>query len=237
MQILNPGIARQLVPSITLAALLSMPAVAMATAPGFDLDLKELKKPSALPTTQKKRTVSQKPTQPQNKSKAPAKTAQQRKKEQPKPVATATTAVPPPLPSSVPPAEVAERLVFLDGATACPLARQLLEAVAEPVSLEQALHGISIPSATAAASHQGLTALLACGLPAAEAYTFRRLLEADGVQLVNLEGDEQPEQVVQAVALKLGLSYRQLQDTPLSYLIDDHQGRPIRLKLHRGVAQ
>lgn len=222
-----PTRSRVLLTSCRLAVAVALvPAVATAAPPGFDLDLKELKKPSAVIVTPKKQTPVQKVSKTAaitkitaKKAAAPAKTIQPPKK-----------LVSPPAPIQTPvPRQGIEQIVILDGATACRLALLLLKAVAEPVPPAEVLQGLSLPVA-AAAHLQGATALLTCGLPTAEAYTFRRLLEVDGIQLINLTGDEQAIQVVQAVAQGLGLSYyRLLQETPLSYLTNDHQGRPIRL--------
>lgn len=211
-----------LLQSIVLAALIASPFSVIAAPPGFELDLKELKKPSSTLIAPKKQTAAPKKAQPQPTVKVPARNpktvhqAKQPPKTQPAPQVTTT------------PHEPVEQVVLLDGATPCQLARLLLEAVAKPVPVAEALQGIAAP-ATAAGRHHGATAVLACGMPPAESYTFRRLLEADGIQLISLTGTEQPAQVVQAVALGLGLSYRQQHDSPLSYLTNDHQGRPIRL--------
>jgi len=61
-----------------------------------------------------------------------------------------------------------------------------------------------------------VTAVLVCHLPTAEAYTFGRLLEADGITLINVAGDEPAGVAIDAVAEAVGLSYRLLQDSPLS---------------------
>jgi len=207
------------------ASLALLTAGAIAAPPGFDLDLKELKKPPTVIVTHKKQAPAQKAPKASaaartitKKTTAPTKTAQASKK-----------LVSPPVPHQTPvPPDVAEQIILLDGKTACRLAQLLLEAVAEPTPVAETLQGLPL-TATSAARLQGATVVLTCGLPTAEAYTFRRLLEADGIQLINLAGDEQASQVVQTVALGLGLSYRQQQDNPLSYLTNDSQSRPVRL--------
>lgn len=209
-----------------LATLCVAPYAALAAPAGFELDLKELKKPSSTLIAPKKQTPAPKKTQPQPTAKAPAKkspptaktTHQAKQPPKTQPATQVTTT----------PNEPVEQVVLLDGATPCQLARLLLEAVAKPVPVAEALQGIATP-ATAAGRHQGATAVLACGMPPAESYTLGRLLEAEGIQLISLTETEQPAQVVQAVAQGLGLSYRQRQDVPLSYLTNDYQGQPIRL--------
>ena len=201
------GIVRlkTLLPSLGMAVALTLPSAVSAAPGGFDLDLKELKKPAAAVSKPHPRRVEKRKTKTGSAHHKPT-----RKK----------------TPATHP---AAPRLVTLDGATACILARQFLEALTEPVPVEAALQGINMPSAIIAARNQGITVLLACGLHPAEAYTFKRLLKTDGVQLLNLTGDEPPTQVIQTVAREAGLSYRQVQGTPLSYELVDAQGGQVRL--------
>jgi len=212
--------------TISLAAPALVPQEVFAAPPGFELDLKELKKP---PVPKKPVSAPKTPKKPTVAATAAKKTAGIKK---PAPVAV-TTAKPVVATASPKPAADTAQQVFLDGASACPLARQLLEAVAEPVPAEELLQVISLPVA-AAARYQGLTAVLVCGLPPAEVYTFRRLTMLHEAQLIHLSGDEQPAQVVQAVAQGLGLSFRHQQDNPLSYLTNTAQGRSVRLTVSSG---
>lgn len=216
-----------LLTTIPLAAPVMVAHDVCAAPPGFELDLKELKKPSvpkkptSAPKTQKKPATATAVT----KRPASTKKSAQGVVSPTKPVVAAV---------SPKPDDATPQHVFLDGTSACPLARQLLEAVAEPVPAGELRELITLPVA-AAGRYQGLTAVLVCGLPPAEVYTFRRLAMMHEAQLVNLTGDEQPAQVVQAIAQGLGLSYRQQQEHPLSYLINDAQGRQIRLKVGSGT--
>jgi len=194
---------------LVLAAVLTVPQATLAAPAGFELDLKELKKPS--PTLI---------APPKAKPKAAA--------AQPKKAAPARTTTPRIKKATAPPAAPAERVVLLDGASGCQVARMLLEAVAAPAKTTDMLHGLAL-QVTAAGSYQGVTAVLVCDLPTAEAYTFGRLLEGDGVTLINVAADEPAGVAIDAVAEALGLSYRLLQDSPLSYLTSDHQGQPLRL--------
>lgn len=202
---------------LALAALMTAPPASLAAPAGFELDLKELKKPSPTLITPPKRVTTPQITKPQPTAKAPAKKV--------RPAAKTAQRAPKIAPA---PQQTAEQLALLDGATACIRARLLLEAVAKPIPVEDALQGLILP-AIAAGRHQGATVVLACDLPTAEAYTFGRLLEADGVTLINLAADAAAELTVATVAEALGLSYRLLQDNPLSYLTSDQQGRPLRL--------
>lgn len=194
---------------LVLAALLAAPHAAPAAPAGFELDLKELKKPSPAliaPPKAKAKAASA----PQKKSKAPRRAAPLTKK------------------ATAPPPKPAGRVVRLDGAGGCQVARMLMAAVAAPAKTNHILHGLTLQVA-ATGSYRGATAVLVCGLPTDEAYTFGRLLEADGVRLINLAADQPTELAIDAVAEALGLSYRLLQDNPLSYQTSDHQGRPVRL--------
>lgn len=202
---------------LVLAALLTAPHAALAAPAGFELDLKELKKPSSPLAAPPKRATAPKATKPHATAKAPAKKARPAAK-------VAQRATQP----ALAPRETDELVVLLDGATPCQRARLLLDAVAKPLPVAEVLQGLAVP-ATAAGRHQGATVVLACDLPTAEAYTFGRLLEADGVTLINVAADASAELTVDLFAEALGLSYRLLQDNPLSYLVNDQQGRPLRL--------
>lgn len=197
---------------VAVVVLLTAPHSSMAAPAGFELDLKELKKP-APPLL---------PPQKLQPSTAPKKARHQ---------APAKTAAKKPAPAASP----RERTVRLQNGTACDVAQQLLTVLATPVPLEPVLHDIAIPAVAAARRHD-TTTVVACGLPAAEAYTFTRLLEADNVRLINLRGDEPPAQVVQTVAHHLGLSFRQKQEHPLSYLTTDPQGDPLLVLVGNGAA-
>lgn len=203
---------KPLLPSIGMVAVLALPLPASAAPGGFDLDLKELKKPADT-------VVKPRPHAAERKK---AKTHRTHPKGAKRKLHSTQPAAP--------------RSVTLEGATACTLARQFLEALAEPVPVEKVLQGITMPAASMAARYQGATVLLACGLHAAEAYTFQRLLEADGVQLINIADDETPLQVMQSVARQAGLSYRQLQGTPLRYELTDAQGRLVHLTVGNETA-
>lgn len=221
------GFLNILLAPIALTLLLNMsPVVTPAAAVSLELDLKDLKKPPVTARSKKQATTNLPAKQPATVKAAAKKPVPPQKIVQP--VSTAQKQVQP-APEELGP------LVLLDSASACPLARQLLEAVADPLPVDKALNGLSLPAA-AAARLQGATAVLACGLPAAEAYTFRRLLETKGLQLISLVGDEQADLVVQSVAQGLGLTFRQLQENPASYLVTGQQGRPIRIMLRSGTA-
>jgi len=218
--------ARLLVTCCLCASLMLLAVGASAAPPGFDLDLKELKKPPAVIVTHKKQAPVQKaPT----KAPAAARTTTKKTAAPTKTALPSKKLVSPPVPNQTPvPPDVAEQIILLDGKTACRLAQLLLEAVAEPAPVAETLQGLPL-SAASAARLQGATVLLTCGLPTAEAYTFGRLLEAERVTLINVAADQPLAVTVDQVAQALGLSYRLLQDNPLSYLTSDQQGRPLRL--------
>lgn len=199
---------------LMLTAVLTAPHASFAAPAGFELDLKELKKPS--PTLLAPPKAKATPTAAPPKKAVPARTATPKVKK-----ATAAPAAP------------AERVLLLDGASGCQVARMLLEAVAAPTEAAEMLHGLTL-QLTAAGNYQGVTAVLVCDLPTAEAYTFGRLLETDGIRLINVAADQAAGVAIDAVAEALGLSYRLLQDSPLSFLTSDHQGRPVRLMIGAG---
>lgn len=122
------------------------------------------------------------------------------------------------VPEAAKTATAADRVILLDARSACPLARQVLEAVAQPVDPQELLHDVTMP-AVAAARFEGIIGVLACDLPRAEEYTFRRLLEMQGTQLIAVSGDDPLPQAVQAVADSLGISYLRLSGSPDSYLV------------------
>lgn len=208
-----------------LTAATAAPPVASAVPANFELDLKELRKPLApLPAPAKQ---SPPPAAPQPKT---APSPETKKKAAQK---TARPARPPLPKKTLAQQKPAERVVVVEGATACQVGQQLLQAITEPVPAAKLLQGLALPVA-AAGRHQGSRAVLACDLPTAEAYTFARLLEADGVALINVTADQSAGTTCAAVARALGLSCRRLQGQPPSYQVRDHQGRPVRLLIGVG---
>jgi len=193
--------------------------------PGFDLDLKELKKPSTpLPATSKK-TVS---TTTRQKSIPAKKQASVAKKKKPAPYMQ--TAAAPPLP--VVPSELA-----LKGGNACLLAERMAVAVARSIPAETVLNGLDLKP-VAAVIFGNLSALITCGISDAEAYTYSRLLAGHQVQLVNIIGNETAKQVARSIIDALALSYQieadeSSRDGNLIYLIpaDHERQRPLRLIL------
>jgi hypothetical protein len=188
------------------------------SAPGFELDLKELKKPSPPPVATKKKpatTVKKKQTAHVTKANKP----------QPQTVPSGTLA----------PVEPSE--LTLKAGEACPLAERLAVAIARSVPAETLLNGLDLRP-LAAVSYGNLSVLITCGIPLAEAYTYRRLLEEHAVQLVNFRGNEQAEQVAGTLIDALALSYRLETDesSPAADLVyyfpaDQERERPFRLTL------
>jgi hypothetical protein len=144
-------------------------------APGFELDLKELKRPSAPPSaTVKKKVVAAEKKKQTAPSKKIVQTTKKKKTVLPKLVATETA------PQPVSPSELA-----LKGGDPCQLAERMAIAVAQTVPVEGTLNGLNLKPVIAVKSG-GLTTVITCGLAPAEAYTFTRLLEEHQVYLLNI---------------------------------------------------
>lgn len=142
---------------------------------------------------------------------------------------TMTAAAPLPLPPPVAAAST-EQSVFLDAASACPLARQTLEALSQPIAATEVLQDLPL-AATAAGRYEGIIAVLACELPRAEEYTYRRLLEMQGTRLIVVSADDPLPRAMLAVADGLGISYLRLSDNEL--LTSPTGGKQLRLRLNK----
>jgi hypothetical protein len=196
-------------------------------APGFDLDLKELKKPSQ-PAAPKKAAPSKK-----KKSEAKATTKKQPAVVDAKPAIKQPEIALTPLLQPVP--EQSE-LILHRGDNPCQLAERIAVALARTVPTESLLNGLDLkPVATV--NHGQLDLMVTCGLQVAEAYTYSRLLEEHQVELVNIRGDETAGQTAQKIIDALALSYQQEQVEKESdgstriYLFpaDAQRKRPLRL--------
>lgn len=219
--------------ALALFALCLPPRV--GASPGFDLDLKELKKPSAPPSVSKKAVV----TTPQKKQAAAVRqpSVQAKKPQvQTTPAPKTTQAVVPVVvaPTSVEPSELT-----LVGGNPCQLSERVAVAVARSVPAGQLLFGLNIKP-VAAVQYNNLAVLITCGLEPAEAYTYGRLLDEHQVQLINSTGRESTEQVARSIVDALALSYQlepgnvsSGQEGKLIYLFpaDQERKRPLRLIL------
>jgi hypothetical protein len=196
-------------------------------APGFDLDLKELKKPSSPPTASKKKPVvvtKKKQIAPTTQQSAVATKAKPALKSQTASVVTAALLIP---------AELA-----LKGGNACQLAERMATAVARSVPVEKLLFGLNLKP-VAAVRYAHLDLLITCGIPAAEAYTFGRLLKEHHVELLNIQENETIRQVARGVLHALALSYQLETDLSAqggelvySFPAEEERQRPLRLILH-----
>ena len=192
-------------------------------APGFDLDLKELKKPSPPPVVARK-------SKPAAAAKKKASTPTKRSAQ---PAATSPAAEP--AVASVAPPSSSE--LVLKAGEPCLLAERIAVAVAHSVPAATLLNGLELHP-VAAVSYGEVSALITCGISAAEAYTYGRLLEEHQVELVNIRGDETAGQTARKVIDALALPYRietdsASKDGTLTYLIPASQERqrPLRLTL------
>ncbi|WP_277057120.1 hypothetical protein [Trichlorobacter lovleyi] len=206
---------------VWLSALL-VPIQAWA-APGFDLDLKELKKPSPPPSVARK----SKPVA------AAKKKASATTKRSVQPATTSPAAEP----AVVPVALLSPSELTLKAGEPCLLAERIAVAVARSVPAATLLNGLELHP-VAAVSYGEVSALITCGISAAEAYTYGRLLEEHQVELVNIRGDETAGQTARKVIDALALPYQietdsASKDGALTYLMpaSKERQRPLRLTL------
>lgn len=196
---------------------------AWSAPPGFDLDLKELNKPLQLPeVTKKKPVTTRKKASRAVKQLTPAKSGNK--------ISASSQKESDSVLQPIAPSELA-----LKGGNACQLAERMAAAVAQPVPTEPLLNGLNLQPVIAV-RHGNLNLLLTCGLPAAEAYTYSRLLEEHQVRLINLEGNETVGQIAQGMIERLGLSCQVVLDNSsmggeLIYLFPAGQERQRALRL------
>jgi hypothetical protein len=212
---------------ITLSFLLLQALPAAAAPAGFELDLKELRKPSSPLVTKKKKVAhSRRKKKTSSTSRQPATTPS--KVITVEPSATVSTTTPTPNPPSE---------LDLKGGDACQLGERLAVAVARSVPVASLLHNLPL-TALAAISYDQLDVLITCKLQDAEAYTYERLLEAHEVQLVNIKENETTEQVAQRIIEALDLPYQReadgSKDGVLVYLFpaNKERQRALRLTIH-----
>lgn len=202
-----------------------------AASPGFDLDLKDLKKPSSPPAVAKKSTTATSQKKPSaavrqvTATQPPKRQTALKPKTAPAVTPAAATASVDPVPSEL----------TLVGGDACRLAERMAVAVARSAPAEQLLFSLNLKP-VAAVQYNNLSLLISCGISAAEAYTYGRLLEEHQVQLVNISGNESVGQVARSIIDALALSYQLTGDrsgsgTALVYLFpaDNERKRPLRL--------
>lgn len=212
-----------------LVPLLTLPLQAWA-APGFDLDLKELKKPLAPSAPAKKKGTAARKKQNVSAKQTRHLTAKTKK--------TTTTVPAPPQPSLVKAeAVMAPSELALTGTDACQLAERMAVAVAHSVPAAELLHGLELKP-VAAVRYADLNALVICGLTKAESYTYARLLAEHEVQLISIASSDSPAQVARAITDGLALTYEletDGQSGTLVYLIpgDKERQRPLRLTIQQ----
>ncbi|CAH2031759.1 hypothetical protein [Trichlorobacter ammonificans] len=185
--------------------------IAWAADPSFELPLKELKKPS-LPPSSKKTAVGS-GTKSAAKSSEGARSGRKSRRHRTG-KAEAMTAAAPDVPTPavasapVPAADVTSTVeeVLLTPGLPCWFAGQVAGVLAAPAPAAPLLRGFKL-APVALPRHEGATVVITCGLPAAEAYTTARLLETRHLNLLNLEGNEAPERVLEQVLDSLGFSY------------------------------
>lgn len=198
-------------PSITLTVALLAFASNLSCGPAhgadpasFELDLKELK-PPAKAAPQPVKPAAKKPPVKAVEKAADQKTAPKAKV---KPVIAKQAAKPAsPKTVSQPATEPLYREIILSAAPPCELAPNIIAAMASPVSTTEILHNMTI-AAPYAATYEGANLVVTCGMAAAEELTYRRLLAAHGTALLNIIGNEQPEQLMQEICTALGASYQ-----------------------------
>lgn len=167
---------------------------ALATS-GFELDLKELKRPGLPPSLQKKIPAAPDRKTPPAAAKTPA-TVRKPAGQVSDPLQPARTFQP----------HDPSELTLKQG-NPCRLAEQIAVAVAHAVPEHTLLFGLKL-TPVAAVTFGGLQALVLCNLPEAEAYTYGRLLADHDIQLVNISADTDAAMIVARIADALGLTYR-----------------------------
>ncbi len=200
------------------AALLLLAGQAFSE-PSFELELKELKKPS-IPVikAKKKKASAQKKIKPRIKQVTPEVIKAEEVGKGSEPVIWISE-------------------LTLKAGDGCQLAERMAVALAHSVPAETLLNGLDFkPVASVVYDGQGL--LLVCGVPTAEVYTYNRLLAEHNVQMLNLTGTESVGQVARQVIDCLGLSFRldfdeHSKEDELVYLFpaDKERERPLRLTI------
>ncbi len=208
---------------LLLAWLVLVPATFSHAQPvtDFELDLQELKKP-AVPLLLKKKTSV--PT-PRKKAELPAvKKPVADKKNSPLQQPRAEKSRPPALSE-----------LTLKGTDACQLAERLAVAVAHRVAVQELLYDLDLKP-VAAVTFGGLRLLVVCDLKAAEAYTYRRLLDDHQVELLNITTGMSASGVAVGIADALGISYQLQQEVSggeCTYFFpaEFERTRPLRLTI------
>lgn len=200
-------------------------------APEFDIQLKELKNPS-LPSVSKKSASA---VSSSKKTKSRRKSRRYRaEKAEPSapPVAVAATPEKPVATAMI----IAEPLpveeITIRPGLACKLAGQVADTLAaEAGNIPSLLNGFRL-APVAVAQHDGATAIITCGLAAAEQHTIARLLETRNAELLNIQGGETAEQVIEGVINSLGFSYQiEHGEQGTSYLIVLESAKETMLRL------
>ena len=98
---------------------------------------------------------------------------------------------------------------------------------------------ISLSADSFAAANGDLKLVLACGLSSDETYTFSRLLARSGTGLLAFKGDEDPEQVFEMLADRLGISFHLVNpdapaNVPLTFVFQPQGsgGKEVRIILN-----
>lgn len=196
-------------PIICCIAVLLLNSVCQAES-GFELPLKELKKPS-LPSSARK----QKPAAPKETAKPatePAKIVKPdaetvRKKAAAKPPESKKSTMPVKAASSASAEGFApvEDLILKPGLP-CWFAGQTAGAIA--ISAPELLDKEYNLAPVAVVRYDDATTVVTCGMPLAEQFTLARLMERQNIQLVNINGSETAEQVIVKIVNSLGFSYQ-----------------------------
>lgn len=187
-------------PIICCIAVLLLNSICQAES-GFELPLKELKKPSLPPSAKRPKAAAKQTTKTAETSARPKKAATGAPKKAVKAVAAA--------PAVAVPAEATPKMheVVLKPGLSCWFAGQVASVIAAPATAPELQKGFRL-APVAVAKHDEVTTLITCGLPDAEAYTIARLLAARNLQMLNINGTESPEQTVEKVLNSLGFSYQ-----------------------------
>ncbi len=125
-----------------------------------------------------------------------------------------------------------ENPVIIEADSICNLTCKLLDGISELTTVDELLNdGANLAAASAGAIHAGVSAVLFCGLPRAEEYTVRRLLEMQGVGVISVSGDDSIEHLVHSVTSAMGISFRLVSRKDSIYSFINSDGRESLIKL------
>ena len=133
---------------------------------------------------------------------------------------------------------VSERPITIAADSICKMGCRLLERIGEihlPGDMWE--HLARFPQAIVGVSYEGVSALLTCGLPRAEEYTARRLLEMKGIRLISLSNDDGVQDAFVTIAEVLGIPYRVVSESEGVFSLKTAGGVELSVKPEKTVPE